>query len=391
MEAIDQADPSAGDVDPAERDNVKVPTGTHNLYDVGESWYKLTIPAGVNFFGAPTVRGTRIWNGRSYIDQVLSWGTKLVMPFDVPSGATWFEILGNQDPKRQTRFSDIMLDGYRTIDPASITMHVPLEIIDAIDFRADHSCFKHTASGMLIYSTVNGGSICGVIDHCHLVNEYGTAQPYGEHTCGLGIYVNRGRYVETNWDPDMQNILGKYTPYTTFIEDCYFTFWRHTTVGQHGAHYVVRHSVWEDMSMYGDVDTHPNYTEPYAAARAFESYDNQWFNARGSGARREHQIRAGSGVIFDNVGDPTSNYFVYFYGGGWNPIFNPYVYMWNNTYFGNQTGGGQEGVNYENGKPDWYTKYRYPHPLAEGEPITRAPYSVISYPSGASGTLRRIA
>jgi hypothetical protein len=342
---------------------VRIPEGTFNFVEIGQEWFTVIIPAGISVFGAPTERYS---NG-----SVKEWKTVLVMPYDVPTGAAWFEVHGNSDPNEPFRFSDIKLVGYRSINSSSTTKHWGLGIDKVINFRVDHCCFEHICYSAIC---VSGHYCCGVIDHCVFDNPVGTTGLMPEDsTVEYGILITRAYpEYETEWEPDLRNILGKYLNYTVFIEDCYFTKWRSAIAGNRGAFYVVRHCIFEHTLARGEVDAHPAWesVRPNVACRGFECYNNIFRNpAAHEGWDGAIECWAGGGVVFNNYVDNNYGNFIYMFGsGGWSEDFDPHYYIWNNTlgqdvnfFYGGSSG--VENYNYFLYKPDWYTPYPYPHPL----------------------------
>jgi len=404
--------------------NVYIPEGTFNFVNVGEGWtgYRVTVPAGINVFGALTERTSGLeynGTGQNPNDQVVEWKTILVMPWDAPT-ATWFKISGNGDPNKPSRFSDIKLVGYRSIDQNSTTKHRALNILSVIDFRVDHCYFENLCGG--IFASGGGASwyddegIRGVVDHCFLVNSNGIPAPYDQITVGYGVHI--GRSGGDLWENDVSKVLGRYNNYTVFIEDCYFEKWRHVTSGNTGAHYVFRHNTVEDDFGYGSVDSHgyfqtacynhtPTLTNPQAdwngtdwvchycgaplrssrnespfiirqvGTRATEIYNNKIINA----IQYEWgtNIRGGAGVSFNNyVGGGTYEIFMWFWNDvsghpeGSKILVNDW-YIWNNTLLGGMdlvrikdpaSDPIIEGENYYLHAPTFdYISYPYPHPL----------------------------
>lgn len=336
---------------------VHIPEGTWNFVNVGESWTeaRVIVPAGVSLFGAPPERYP---NG-----SVVEWKTVLVLPWDMPSNEsigdrTWFKIAGSSNPNKPSRFSDIKLVGYREFDPNATYYYRSVIVDSVINFRVDHCSFRNLGEGMMVL----GHYDCGVIDHCYFVNTAGIPDPYASSTCGYGIAIYRDLYYETEWEPDISKILGKYNNFTVFIEDCYFSKWRHCTVGNWGAHYVFRHNIIEYNFGYIHIDTHPCWVEPGVPNRAVEIYENQIINTEPWGVDEAIQWCSGGGVCFNNTFN--SKVFISFQGGGWDPSKGPYdVYIWNNSVGSAPIYGGTEGVNYFLYEPEWYTPYPYPHPL----------------------------
>jgi hypothetical protein len=331
--------------------NVHIPEGTWNFVEVGESWKTVTIPAGINVFGAPTQRDA---NG-----QVVTWRTVLVMPYDVPGSDStgmpnWFVISGNSNPNRPSRFSDIKLQGYREINPSSTTMHVALVVSNVIDYRVDHCSFKYTCGGVRL----TGHDCCGVFDHNRLVNGIGIHAPYDQITIGYGILMTRAT-GESEWDTDLSNILGKYNSYTHFIEDCYFSDWRHCTVTNWASHCVFRHNTIQYDNGYGSIDAHMQYSAPYYGGRAYEVYGNSIIEQTESGWNTAANIRSGGGVFFNNTVDATHDAFVNAESDA------NEIYVWGNNFYGSRLvmGSLEEGVGYFLYQPSWYTPYQYPHPL----------------------------
>lgn len=348
--------------------NVYIPAGTFNFVEVGEPWITVNIPAGVNLFGAPTERYP---NG-----SVVEWKTVLVMPYDVPSNdyvgsKSWFYMNGNGDPSKPSRFSDIKLVGYRDIDPNSTSMHIAIAVFGVIDFRIDHNYFRHTTSGIGIYSATDNGPVRGVIDHNRFINEYGTPVPYATRTIDYGIMPYRTP-GSTYWDSNIYNVVGHYTDYTVFIEDNYFSRWRHSVSSINGMHYVFRHNIIEDDFGYGSVDGHGTYTN--VGTRAMEFYDNQFLDPNYLVEAQPNVVnwRGGGGVFFNNT-IRDYYYILYFTDEGPNPKTYPGssdspVYIWNNTYlpgthYASPVFVYQPHTGVTNGPMPNYTPYPYPHPL----------------------------
>jgi hypothetical protein len=350
--------------------SVYIPAGTWDFVEVNESWTgaRVVIPAGVNLLGARTERYA---NGT-----VKEWKTVLVLPWDMPGNDTigipvWFKVQGRnmfskeeKDPTKNFRFSEIKLVGYRSVDLNSTAMHIGLRIEGIINFRVDHCYFENIAGGIFITDS------SGVIDHSLFVNTYGWGTPYENRTVGYGVHVHRHEYAN-QWD-NFKDIVGKYLDYTVFIEDCYFSRWRHCVVGNKGAHVVFRHNIIQYGLGFGEVDMHEIYQKGFVGGRAYECYNNRIIDPLPEtdyGHRWTIFLqRSGDGIYFNNEVRGGYNYFMYTYDTGWNSSYYPKnIYIWNNTGDYNHLIWGSppltEGVEYFLYKPDWYTPYPYPHPL----------------------------
>jgi hypothetical protein len=355
---------------------VYIPEGTYNFVNVDESWSgtRVTIPAGVSLFGAPTERDAN--------NQVIEWKTVLVLPWDMPSNdtvgvRTWFR-LGTEGASvsKFTRFSDIKLVGPRYYDNTSKHYYNGIRVQNIIGFRIDHCHLQDICgNGITASGSSNTGKpethymIQGVIDHCVLNNTLGTVAPYETRTLGYGIYVNRGGgYLYENWESDITKILGQYLNYTVFVEDCYLTKWRHCVVCRQGAHVVLRHSTIQYNQGYGSIDIHGDY-----AGRAYEIYNVSLLDAvvGGSGSYGEGiWWRAGGGVVFNNsISGGVYDLFLYLTNENSNPSYQTFdVWIWDNTIgqgitFLSKTSGIVENEDYFLYAPEWYTPYPYPHPL----------------------------
>lgn len=339
--------------------DVYIPPGTFNFVEVGESWMTVDIPAGVNLFGAPTDRNS---NG-----QVISWETVLVMPFEAPDGSVWFNINGNGDPDKPSQFSDIKLIGYRDFDPSSTTLYRAISLSNVVDFRIDHNFFKHTTAGIWIGGPPNSASN-GVIDHNRFINDYGVPAPYSQITVGYGVGI--GRVGTTYWDDNIDNVVGHYTNYSVFIEDNYFSKWRHCVSSNEGAHYVFRHNTIEDDFGYASLDAHGTYN--YVGTRAVEIYNNIFLNATNDVNWAIH-IRGGGGTIFNNrvrgyYQPGRTSIFLHMTNEGTVQKCWPHdLYIWNNDLEAGMTflqlEGQEENVDYFLYEKPGYVPYPYPHPL----------------------------
>jgi hypothetical protein len=348
--------------------NVYIPEGTWNFINIGESWTgaRVTIPAGVNVFGAPTEKYA---NGT-----VKEWKTVLVMPSSVWSDnedyiPAWFKIVGNSEPNKSSRFSDIKLVGYRSINNSDPYMHYAIEVENVIDFRIDHCYFEHTTAGVSCGSAYEKPTqFRGVIDHCFFVNHYGVIEPYEDKTIGYGVSVTIDWHYAV-WD-SIEQVLGHYNNYTVFIEDCYFEKWRHCVCANNGGHYVFRHNIIKNDFGFGSLDLHEKRTQ--TSARAAEIYENQFLDSE-DGQGDAIWWRGGGGVAFNNT---VSGYKTFAYlvenAEYQNETFQPHdIWIWNNSIPANcilisADGDIKQDRDYFLNAPSWYTPYPYPHPFASG-------------------------
>lgn len=343
-----------------------------NFVNVGESWTgaRVTIPAGVSIFGAQTERDA---NGH-----VVEWKTILVMPWDMLGDKSyvpphWFLITGNRNPNKPSRFSDIALIGYREFNHSAKGFYLGIKVEGVINFRIDHCRLKEIPDGIQVGIGYGTEPACGVIDHCRLENDYGVPDPYDQRTTGYGIDIYRSESIY-EW-PNVQDIAGQYTDYTVFIEDCYFTKWRHVVSSNHGAHYVFRYNVIENGWAYGDVDQHPIYSSPYVPGRLCEVYNNLFLAPTIWDVSRAIELSSGAAMIFNNIipggsWGESGKYWIIVQTQdiGWNPNYYPHdIYIWDNNITGSgyQLVSGDAKLNddYFLSKPNWYTPYPYPHPL----------------------------
>ena len=372
--------------------NVYIPAGTFNFVEVGEPWMTIEIPAGVNLFGAPTERDSD--------GQVVEWQTVLTMPFEAPSDVEattrFFRIAGTQNPDKSSRFSDIKLVGYREINPDSTTLYRGVVVEDVLNCRVDHCSFRNLGESGVDFSVGEYGMwgrkeygrtfTSGVVDHCSFVNTAGV--PYGSdgtwytRTVGYGVSMSRGSHCE-EWDENIQNVFGQYTPYTVFIEDCHFERWRHCVCGGTGSHWVLRHSTVSKDFGYGSVDSHGQAHinsdgRVIVGCRAAEIYDNQFVNPVNEPPYSGLDVfwqRGGAGLFFNNT---LSGYdeAVSLSQEAPDTIEKCQIkdtYVWNNVLGGAQeitvwygdSNPIEEGVDYFLHAPQTFTyePYPYPHPL----------------------------
>lgn len=342
--AVDQAVASG-------KTDVLIPAGTFNFVNFGEGWHEVTVPAGINIFGAPTQRTSGLSEpeyGMSPNNQVVAWNTILVVPWNMPTPTepwpVFFHFVGSGDATKPSRISDIKMCSYRDTDSTSVQMLCGINIENVVDFRVDHCYFSNTA-GKAVWVT-DGANFKGVIDHCYAVNTVGYFKPYETRTLDYGFFVKPRSTIS---DP-LDNFLGEYVLRSVYVEDCYLSRWRHCTVNDEGGHMVVRHNTFEYDFGYGSIDTHENY------GRCTEIYNNKLINCIGGDPQRQAiWMRGGGGVIFGNYADDS-------YSDPFANLSGPQEEWWlwdNNVY--NPT---IDGTYYALSQKADYDPYLYPHPLA---------------------------
>lgn len=386
--------------------DVYIPAGTFNFVEVGETWTgtKVIIPAGINLFGAPTERTSGLpydGVGQNPNDQVVEWKTIIQIPCEAnpsppTSSVTMFLFEGHGNPNKPSRVSNIKFVGYREIDHTSTYWYSTIQMWNVIDFRIDHCFFKHLPHQSVNVRAPANADCCGVIDHCNFVNDYGFVE-WDWALCTVGYGVSMRKVGSTLWEDDITKVVGQYTPYTVFIEDSYFSRWRHCTCSNDGYHYVFRHNTIEKDSVVGSIDGHGVYD--YVSTRAMEIYNNilvdpiqnkysgglrpdAWQSMEPVNGEDGYAVnwRGGGGVFFNNL---VRNYEV-----GVSMVDEDHsvnhdvekcrihdLYMWDNTFTNvripTQTYSDyrtiQQNIDYFFSKPTWYTSYTYPHPLTIGD------------------------
>jgi len=380
--------------------SVYIPAGAFNFVEVGQPWVTVNVPAGVSIFGAKTQRDAE--------DQVVEWKTTLVMPYEVPTSGpndtpAWFAVqLDESNTNKTFRFSDIKLVGWRFFNHSSTTMYCGLKIYlcpwgtylvkGMQNIRVDHCDFQDMAGCAVDFQPTtaihNRRVISGVIDHNRMVNSYGNpaTMDYEHRTLGYGIAA--GRWACDIWDYNLSNVIGQYTNYTVFIEDNYFSKWRHCVASNDGVHYVFRHNVVDGDYGTGSIDAHGSYADanfPYAVGtRAIEVYDNIFENPDttwGAGTWAIN-LRGGSGIVFNNtlvgyyalmdITNDVGNYApycpqchlnqTYIWNNGLGSgtlVHNKYDVQLDVNYFLREPSLAQDGFD--------YMPYQYPHPITLNE------------------------
>lgn len=243
-------------------------------------------------------------------------------------------------------------------------------------FRLDHCTFE-TAGG--VFLDINQGP--GLIDHCVF-----NASSVQEIIHCLGYGYNSTAGWANDVTPGGQD--------ATYIEDCTFNknFGGNAGALHACASFYGHRTVFRHNTVNGGMDFDAHGTAGNIGTRWYECYDNDWYV--NCNLDKVFQLRAGSGVIFNNVlhnqsgaaggrtitlweEDPGPYPALYQIGRGKNQSLDP-LYIWGNTAVdaGGGTGGMQIGnVSsnliqqgrdfYVSQKPN-YTPYPYPHPLQSG-------------------------
>jgi len=378
--------------------DVHIPAGTFNFVNVGEPWKTVVIPTGVNIVGAPNLRDSK--------GQNMGWSTVLVMPYEAPSGSIFFKYM--MDVSRtdnKFRFTDIKVIGWRYFNQSSTTLYYGVYVENPVyydnavfglkDFRIDHNWFQDCTESAIYMLGGHSGhtstqSISGVIDHNILSNTYGYVGAYiADNTVRYGIGLGMTQTADAShpfiWEPNVADVFGHYTNMTVFIEDNYFSKWRHSVASNEGIHYVARHNTINQSYGYGEFDGHGSYATsiaPYqVGTRAMEVYSNIFINPDETWWETPIAVlqRGGAALIYNNVLNGYDNY---------NYIRNDVItyqpkcrtqqtYMWDNTLNGavlNNQDPANIHLNVEyflrapNQAQDGftYTPYQYPHPLTLG-------------------------
>jgi hypothetical protein len=295
---------------------VHIPAGTFDFVVASDGksnspW--VTAPAGVNIVGAPTTRDA---NG-----QVTTYNTILQVPYEASNyaptdkagnGFLFFSFSGNGDSRR-SRVSDIKFVGYREIKHDSPYWYGAIQMYNIKDWRVDHCFFKHITADTIFVGAPANGVLRGVVDHCRFVNDYGYVY-WSLADCSVGYGISINPYSTTKWEPDITKVIGHYTDQMVFVEDCYFSRFRHNICANSGASFVSRYNTFEKDSIVGTLDGHGTYD--YVGTRSMEIYNNLiidpilngfdnpnlWDSNTPSNGQEGFAInwRGGGGVCFNN-------------------------------------------------------------------------------------------
>ena len=383
---------------------VYIPAGTYNFYNVGETWSTVFVPEGVSIIGAePTgINGSLNLHDSTSLGIPTTWNTVLVMPWDVAgtpdNKAIWFAIgespTANHDPSKTIRFANIKFQGYRSTHPTSITEHIAITVTQLQNFRIDHCDFEHTTGGGICLPVWLDWNLWtnGVIDHNKFENWYGFDDlvNYENGNIGYGIELHRA-YSGVTFASTM-TVLGQASNYTIFIENNFFSKWRHCVSSGHGAYYVFRYNLVDYDFGHFSLDIHGlrDTESGRAGSRGMEAYENTFTHQTDFGGL--FQDGGGCGVFFNNYVDNSYDKIAlyaedYVSSSTWHLKD---FYMWSAIgtiiYAGYPTGtidssrhvvedwtrqaGNPSSPSYPNVDGSWsitgYVPYTYPHPLVSG-------------------------
>lgn len=321
---------------------VYIPAGTWTFNPL--TWPGVTIPNGISIVGAGI--GKTILQLPNYPQ-----GDLANKPF---SNRPFFYCQGNWENGKSVRITGITFKGYVT-DEAEAT--VGIEVFGINDFRIDHCEFIDFSNQAIFVRDCRG-----VIDHCTIDNPYKDLQ--GTWWWGYGI-VALGDYY--SWY-SLDQLLGKYSLNTVYIENCVFSRCRHSIASNGAGWYVVRHCTFTEPrpKNFGIIDVHGTDN----GGRGLEAYNNLIIGASGYDASQAFWIRGGSGVIFNNTMQNIL-YGVGLYKESDNPQYwVNNLYIWGNTMdrgtIINNANNYTENIDYFLYTKPGYTPYLYPHPLTIG-------------------------
>jgi hypothetical protein len=308
------------------------------------SWPGVTIPNGVNIIGAGI--GQTVLYLPNYPQ-----GGLANKPF---SNRPFFYCTGNYETNKQVRISGITFQGHVEDEEEALC---GVEVVAIDNFRIDHCEFIDFDNAAIFPRDCRG-----VIDHCIIDNPY--KDKISDTVWAYGIIVLGDYYTWYSLD----QLLGKYTLNTVYIEDCTFSRCRHSIASNGAGWYVVRHCVFTEPrpKNFGIIDVHgTDY-----GGRGLEAYDNLIIGAANYPASQAFWIRGGSGVIFNNTMQNISYGIVLMKESENRQFWVNNLYIW-----GNGMDGGTllldgdnyiENVDYFLYAKSGYTPYPYPHPLTLG-------------------------
>lgn len=364
--AVDLADPAAGD-------NVFIPAG-HADWN-GE---KVTIPAGVNVFGA-SYAGCNGYPSFTEYDAA----TILHNNASPPVANEMFYINGGQyaSPRLATRISGISFIATAPEDSAHESGSVAIVGQWCENLRVDHCSFKDFANISVLLKNTHDGSASGIIDHCVINNPYkldanGWLWAYGFYVQGNATY----------WDDTsapLTDFLGAFPVPDDFpvlyVEDCKMSYCRHAVDAIQGGWIVARYCYVDHPypTNFGQLQVHGSGGDSWPSARGFEFYNNTVVGEAAADHAEPVWLRGGAGVVYNNS-------FTNVKGGGYGiGLFRELctetdeilhdVWIWVNTLDAgtliNNSGGFIEDTDYFLRAPTFeddgfiYTPLDYPHPL----------------------------
>lgn len=462
---------------------INIPSGVFDFWDNSNAGQTVIVPIGINIVGAPPT-------GSDALGIPTQWNTKIRQGVFVPGNesggmdgnpypTSWFALgvsysgeyfhwnvpnqtanIGNYDPTRWTkpiRFANIYLEGWRTSHPevgsyVTLTPDAPnnpgetigLSVTGVIHFRIDHCNLENLCAGAIGFGGLYYSNLycCGVIDHNKIYNTLGIDNNanYRYGNVGYGVVVGRMNYPDCPiYDPTV-DLLGKYHSYSVYIENNYFSKWRHDIASGHGSWYIARYNLFEHdfidcvvTDMHGERDyaeTDPAKGMVAAGSRGGEIYENTFrlvdyygenYNGSGVVNMSAFVARGGGGVFFnnsiDNTYSPWATVIVSEYDYVFNEIwkmrdFNfwgpkgdlvpnhttaganfdpfvippaPYDVENNNHWEMTRLAGNPSDPSYPNANPAWgignYKPYTYPHPFVSGMVQSTTPKST-TMPAG---------
>jgi len=382
---------------------VNIPTGTFNFYVYGQTWTPIYIPCGVNLIGAaPNAADSNLKVGvsKATLGVPASWNTILVMPYEAGT-VTWFTMgNGSQSLTVSSRFANIKLKGYRSTNTSSTSQNRGITIYGILNFRIDHCMFENIAGGAVMIPCWYQQNlyVSGVIDHCNITNlvGYDNLANYVLSNIGYGIEIQRAYHPDPGFSQPMpfdqpMTMLGQYTNHTVFIENNYFSLWRHCVSSGHSGYYIFRYNWINADDAHYSLDVHGlrDAESGRSGAQGIEVYENNftasvdWYGVMQDGG--------GYGVFFNNVIDSTHqfvtlynedavssstwhlmNFFMWGNSGTWTPsVTYPTGTIddtnRNVTIDWTRPAGSYGGASYPNVSASWfiswYVPYLYPLPL----------------------------
>jgi hypothetical protein len=322
------------------------------------------------------------------------WKTILYLPENVGCGleyttTNWIQFYDSRtnwnDATRPTsRISNIFFEGYRWTHPTILNkLSYAVSMMGVVNYRIDHCHVQDLGNAAWIWSNGYPSTSCGVIDHCDFWNDYGTADwstppsqvVYGIAVMGTG-WGSSGHY----WVTNPLDVLGKYTPLSTYIEDCRIKHYRHDLTANDDAHYVVRHCIFDNCAGTFSLDAHgARGASGRNGTRAMEAYDNTFKHCVGYLSLA--QLYAGANLFHNNrvSTDFEGNIDT---GNDDSPIYN-YSYQWDNRKIDPTTeedlgamvlimSGSPSAQIFNNTELTDYTPYVYPHPLNIPEQVDQS-------------------